>query len=195
MASVPQAPKLDQWSFQRDLFGYDRYVNRTICIAAATLGMVLLCGCKKDIQSTEAVRQGVLSYLSKRPGLLDMDVSIAAVSFRQNEATADVHFQAKGNSSPGAGMNMQYVLERKDDQWVVKSKMGANASHGENGPPAVNPAPGAGATPGPLDGMPALPGSGGAPAGGAVSLPPGHPAIGGSQALPPGHPSVSGQPK
>jgi len=175
-------------------FGYDRYVKRTICIAAASLGMVLLCGCKKDIQNQDAVRQGVMTYLGKRSDLLAMDVSVAAVSFRGDEATAQVHFQAKGSSSPGAGMNMEYVLHRQDGQWVVQGRTGANASHGANGPPA-NPAPSQGASPGPLDGMPAIPGTGG---GGSVGMPPGHPSVGGgavggggSQALPPGHPQVN----
>lgn len=157
-------------------FGYHRYVIRTTCIAAAALGIVLLCACKKDIQNQDAVRQGVMSYLSKRSDLLAMDVSVASVSFRQDEATAEVHFQAKGNNSPAAGMTMQYVLERKDGQWVVKGRTGPGAAHGASGP-GVNSAPGQGALPGSLDGMPALP--------------PGHPGAGGSQALPPGHPSVS----
>ena len=169
-------------------FGYHRYVKRTICIAAASLGIVLLCGCKKDIQNQDAVRQGVMTYLAKRSDLLAMDVSVTSVSFRQDEATAQVHFQAKGNSSPGAGMNMEYVLHRQDGQWVVQGRTGANASHGANGPPA-SAAPSQGASPGPLDGMPAIPGSGG---GGSVGLPPGHPSVGGgSQALPPGHPQVN----
>jgi hypothetical protein len=124
--------------------------------------MVLLYGCKKDIQSSEAVRQGVMTYLSKRSGLLAMDVSVTSISFRQDEATAEVHFQAKGNSSPGAGMNMQYVLERQDGQWVVKGRTGSGASHGASGP-AVNGVPGQGTLPGSLDGMPALP--------------PGHPSV------------------
>jgi hypothetical protein len=158
------------------VFRYDRYVIRTKRIAAATLGIVLLCGCAKDIQNQEAVRQGVMTYLSKRSDLLAMDVSVASVTFRQDEATAEVHFQAKGNSSPGAGMNMQYVLDRKDGQWVVRGRTGANAAHGASGP-GVNSVPGQGTLPGALDGMPALP--------------PGHPSAGGSQALPPGHPSVS----
>lgn len=152
--------------------------------------MVLLSSCSKDIQNQDAVRQGVMSYLSKRSDLLAMDVSVASVSFQKDEATAQVHFQAKGNSSPGAGMTMAYLLDRKDGQWVVRSKTGANASHGANptvnGPSAL---PGSGA-PGPLDGMPALPGSG--TGGGAGSLPPGHPSVsGGAQGLPPGHPAIN----
>ncbi len=75
-----------------------------------------------------------MSYLSKRSDLLAMDVSVTSVSFHQDEATAQVHFQAKGNSSPAAGMTMQYVLERKDGQWVVKGRTGANAAHGASGP-------------------------------------------------------------
>jgi hypothetical protein len=137
-------------------FGYHRYVIRTTCIAAATLGVVLLCGCERDSHSQDAVRQGVVAYLSKRSDLLAMDVSVTSVSFRQNEATAQVHFQAKGNSSPAAGMTMQYVLERQGGQWVVKGRTGAGAAHGASGP-GVNSVPGQGTLPGSLDGMPALP--------------------------------------
>jgi hypothetical protein len=135
-------------------------VIRPSLIAAAALGIVLLCGCEKNSQ--DAVRQGVMTYLSKRSDLLAMDVSVTSVSSHQDEATAEVHFQAKGNSSPAAGMTMQYVLERKGGQWVVKGRTGSGASHGASGP-AVNSVPGQGTLPGSLDGMPALP--------------PGHPSV------------------
>lgn len=146
---------------------------RPTLVAAIAASIFLLAGCKKDIQNTDAVRQGVMSYLSKRSDLLAMDVSVNSVAFKDDEATAQVHFQAKGNTSPAAGMTMQYVLERKDGQWVVKGRAGANAAHGES----VAPGHGAssGAPPGALDGMPRIPGSGGA---GSTALPPGHPAVG-----------------
>jgi hypothetical protein len=162
-------------------------VIRPTLIAAAAVSFVLLAGCKKDMQNQDAVRQGVMSYLSKRSDLLAMDVSVSSVAFREDEATAQVHFQAKGNDSPAAGMTMQYVLERKGGQWVVKGRTGASASHGASGP-GVNAVPGQGNLPGSLDGMPRVPAPGGA---GSNSLPPGHPTVGGSQALPPGHPAVS----
>lgn len=154
---------------------YNRYVIRPALIAAAALSLVLLVSCKNDVQNQEAVRQGVMSYLSKRSDLLAMDVSVASVAFKNDEATAQVHFQAKGNSSPGAGMTMQYVLERKDGQWVVKGRTGAGVAHGASGP-GVNSVPGQGNLPGALDGMPRIPAPGGAQA-----LPPGHPAVGSSQ--------------
>lgn len=156
-------------------------------LIAAGVCIALLAGCKKDIQNEEAVRQGVMSYLSKRSDLLAMDVSVSSVSFHDDEATAQVHFQAKGNNSAAAGMTMQYVLERKNNQWVVKGRTGANAAHGASGP-GTNGTPGQGTAPGALDGMPRIPGSNGA---GSTSLPAGHPAIGGSQGLPPGHPAVN----
>ena len=129
---------------------------RPTFIAASALTLVLLVSCGKDMQNQDAVKQGVMNYLSKRSDLLAMDVSVASVAFREGEATAQVHFQAKGNSSPAAGMTMQYVLERKDGQWVVKGRTGAGTSHGASGP-GVNSVPGQGTLPGSLDGMPALP--------------------------------------
>jgi hypothetical protein len=146
-------------------------VIRPTLVAAAAVSIVLLAGCKKDLQNQEAVRQGVMSYLSKRSDLLAMDVSVTSVAFQQDEATAQVHFQAKGNSSPAAGMTMQYVLERKDGQWVVKGRTGSNAAHGANGP-GENSVAGQGNLPGALDGMPRVPAPGAAQA-----LPPGHPAV------------------
>jgi hypothetical protein len=142
--------------------------------------MALLGGCKKDIKNDDAVRQGIMTYLSKRPDLLSMDVNVASVAYRQDEATATVKFQAKGNNSPGASMTMQYVLERKGDQWNVKGRAGAN-EHGANGLPQEAPPAGSiGAMPNTA--MPDTP------------MPPGHPAMGSpapSGALPPGHPPVS----
>jgi hypothetical protein len=157
-------------SLSRCQDGYNRYVIRLTLIAAVAASLVLLAGCNKDIQNQDAVRQGVMSYLSKRADLLAMDVSVSSVAFQQDEATAQVHFQAKGNDSPAAGMTMQYVLERKGGQWVVKGRTGANSSHGASGP-GVNAVPGQG-LPGSMDGMPHIPSPGGA-----SSLPPGHPMV------------------
>ena len=141
-------------------------VRRSILVSGVcVLGIVLLGACKKNIQDKEAVKQGVLNYLSKRGDLVAMDVAVADVSFRDNEANATVHFQAKGNNSPSAGMTMGYVLERKGNQWEVKGRAGAGASHGM-------PTSGAGET-----------------------LPPGHPTVSPSEggptpSMPPGHPPV-----
>lgn len=150
---------------------YNRNVRR-LTVLAACAPLLLLAGCKKDIQNDEAVRQGVMSYLSKRSDLLSMDVSVNSVAFHDDEATAQVHFQAKGNVSAAAGMTMQYVLERKGNQWVVKGRAGASMAHGSSGIGMSQ----HGGSPGALDGMPNLPGA----AGGSAGLPPGHPAVPGS---------------
>lgn len=136
-------------------------MNRlTLASVALGLSITVLSGCKKDIQSTEAVRQGVLAYLSKRSDLLSMDVSIANVTYRQDEATATVHLQAKGSNSPGSGMDIRYLLERKGNEWVVKGRASGD-NHGANAQPGMPPAHG---TPDSIGAMP-------------QTLPPGHPAI------------------
>ena len=161
---------------------------------AVVLGFALaaLSACSHNIDNKEAVRQGVVNYLAKRSDFLAMDVSVTSVAFRQDEATATVHFQAKGNTTAAAGMNMQYVLERKGGQWVVKGRAGGD---GHGGAPQ-NPASGSlGAMPntgtGSIGAMPNL--GSGTP----QTLPPGHPSVPGgatpSGALPPGHPAVNPQ--
>lgn len=122
------------------------------------IGSLLLGGCKKDIQNEEAVRQGIMKHLSQRGDLTSMDVTVTKVAFRQNEADATVRFQAKGSTAPGASLEMDYILERRGNEWVVKGR--ASGSHGSGMPGGQNP-----------HGM-------GAPAGAMPgSLPPGHPAL------------------
>jgi hypothetical protein len=114
--------------------------------------LVLLAACGRRIDTSEAVRQGVLDYLATRSNLniAAMNVDVTAVSFRQDEADATVSFTAKG-SPVGKGMAIRYTLMRKGGKWVVKDKPESGANpHG-------------------------TPGSG--PAGAAEgALPPGHPA-------------------
>jgi hypothetical protein len=136
-------------------------VNRAFtCLVVAT---ALLAGCRNVPQSKEAIRKGVIDYLSKRSDMMvsSMDIEIVSVSFRKDEADAVVSFRPKGVSE--GGMQMSYTLENKGGQWAVKGKRDSgSAPHGQGGavmPPAQ---------------------SGGA-------LPSGHPPIGG-KAEPPGKP-------
>ncbi|HEV8042643.1 MAG TPA: hypothetical protein VGP62_27440 [Bryobacteraceae bacterium] len=152
-------------------------MNRlTIVTAWLALCLTVLSGCKRNIQSTDAVRQGVLNYLSKRSDLLSMDVSITNVAYRENEATATVHLQAKGSNVPGSGMDLRYLLERKGDDWVVKGRAGGEAhGQGMGGHPGVP-------TGGQPSGQAGEPGSIGAMP---QTLPPGHPAVPSKQPEPP----------
>ena len=125
--------------------------------------LLALGACHKDIQNEDAVRKGIMNYLSKRPDLSAMDVTVTQVAFRQNEADATVHFQAKNSNGPGTGLDMRYVLERKGNDWVVKGRGGSGhggSMGGQMGSPE-NP-----------HGM-GMPPPGAAPG----ALPPGHPAV------------------
>ena len=116
--------------------------------------IILLLGCKKNIQNNEAVRQGLLDYLAKRPDLSNMDVIVRSATFKQDEANATIFFQAKEGPGAGHGMEMNYVLTRQGDKWVVKSRSGGPMGH--VGSPGMPPPPSAGAD---------------------TALPPGHPAV------------------
>lgn len=134
----------------------------------------MLGACKRDIQNEDAVRKGILNYLAKRQDLSSMDVTVSKVAFRQDEADATVHFQAKNSTAPGTGLDMSYVLERKGNEWVVKGK-GLGAGHG-------------GAMGGPSNphGMGTMPAPGQMPGQNPSSLPPGHPAVPPAGTPPPG---------
>jgi hypothetical protein len=160
---------------------------KSLTVSATVLGLsvaLLLSGCKKNIQNNDAVKQGIMNYLSKRSDLLAMDVNVTNVTYDKDQATATVRFQAKGNSSPSAGMSMEYVLERKGNEWVVKGRAGGDAHTGM--PQGVHEgAPGA----------PGTPGTNGSGSIGAMPniLPPNHPGASGTPSgstLPPGHPPI-----
>jgi len=144
-------------------------VRKLLVIAAALVSV----SCSRDIQNTDAVKQGVVDYLQAgkaKTGLnVDaMQVEVRSVSFQRDEARASVYITPKGMQ--GAGMQMNYVLARNGNKWQVRGRAenGANP-HGGNE-------------------MQQIP---------QQSLPPGHPQAGPdgaepqSGALPPGHPSIS----
>jgi len=123
-----------------------------------------LAGCSKNIDTPEAVREGVIKDISKK-GLEigSMDISVDSVSFREKEATAQVSFRPKGSAPGSQGITMNYSLERNGDEWRIK---GRNMQGHEQQ-------------------QPAQPGEAG-------QLPPGHPTtVNPNAPLPPGHPQVS----
>jgi hypothetical protein len=126
-------------------YRYNRLVKKLGLIAA----VIILAGCSKDIQNTEAVRQGVVDYLQQRTGETGLDVNslvvtVSSVSFEQDVARATVAFSPK--SAPGVtGMSMNYVLDRKGDKWVVKGRqINPGTPHGAEQMPPGHPTTGRG---------------------------------------------------
>ena len=119
--------------------------NRCVKKLALFVALLYLAGCSKDIQTTEAVRQGVVEYLQQRTAETGLDVNslvvtVSSVSFEQDVARATVAFSPK--SAPGAaGMSMNYVLDRKGDKWVVKGRqVNPGGAHGAAELPPGHPA-------------------------------------------------------
>jgi hypothetical protein len=105
---------------------------KTCALAFAAL---VLAACSKNIQNPDAVKQGVVEYLSARASTMGldmnaMDVNVNSVSFEKDLARASVSFVPKGMPG-GGGMSMDYVLERKGNKWAVKGREANPASsHG-----------------------------------------------------------------
>jgi hypothetical protein len=113
-------------------------VKRFWAALLAILVMGAGAACKHSIDNQEAVRQAVIDYLSKRSNLnvSAMNVDVASVTFRSNEADAVVAITARG-AAPGQPMSMRYTLERQGDHWAVKGK--ADAGGSPHGAGAANP--------------------------------------------------------
>jgi hypothetical protein len=114
---------------------------KTFTLAVAAL---VLAACSKNIQNPEAVKQGVVDYLTQRAATMGlnmsaMDVKVGAISFEKDIARASVSFVPKGMPD-GGGMSMDYVLERKGDKWAVKGRqVNPASSHGDQPLPGLLP--------------------------------------------------------
>jgi len=139
------------------------------------IGALALAGCKKAGENKEAVKEGVLTHLSKNAALdvNQLAIDVTDVKFNGNEATATVSIKPK--SAPEQAMSMSYTLERQGEKWLVKGKAAGHAGGGggmgapmEGGAPSSSPAPVM-----PPSGM----GGGESGPGGAKDLPSGHPPV------------------
>ncbi len=132
---------------------------------AAVLGALLFCSvaCKSQkADDKEAIRQGVVTYLTSLKGLNipNMDIVVTQYSVNGNQAQAQVEIRAKGGNGAGGSMQLAYNLEKRGDQWVVLKSQPAGGTLQHPGPGEMPP----GAT-----------------------MPPGHPAVDGSSTGQPVH--------
>jgi hypothetical protein len=137
--------------------------------AALCLAVFALAGCSKNIDTPDAVKQGVIKDIAKKVDVQNMDVNVDSVSFRDKEATANVSFRPKGGD-PAQSITMNYTMERQGDEWHVKDRNMKRQQAAPGEPPAH----------------------------GQVPLPPGHQPIDGTTGtmpLPPGHPPTTTSPK
>jgi hypothetical protein len=80
-----------------------------------------LAGCSKNIDTPEAVKEGVIKDIAKKVDVGAMDVNVDSVSFREKEADAKVSFKPKG-APTSQSITMNYALERQGDEWHIKSR-------------------------------------------------------------------------
>ncbi len=132
-----------------------------LCLAA-----LLIAGCSRNIDTPEAVKEGVIKDINGKVDVGNMDVNVDSVSFRNDGADATLSFRPKGSPNSQA-MVMNYKMERNGGEWKVKSRN--MDMHGVQQQQQVQ-AP------------PLQPGQ--------TTLPAGHMAVNGGTPMPPGHPTV-----
>ena len=130
----------------------------------SALALLTLVGCSKNIDTTEAVKQGVLRDIPKDVNVGNMDVNVVSVSFRGQEADAVVSFAPKGGTPM---MSMNYTMERKANEWHIKKRASGDIQKHATQLPADH---GAGSS---MGSAPPLPGD-------QTQLPPGHPPMSGA---------------
>ena len=122
-------------------------------IAVTLLLALTLAACNRGTASNEAIRQGVIDHLQEAGlNVGGMDVAVTSVKVNGSDADAAVSMTPKGQ--PGAGMAMNYHLQKKNDKWVVVGRQDSGGTPHGGGmvPSAPNPhgggapAPGAGGT-------------------------------------------------
>jgi hypothetical protein len=115
--------------------GYNREVKIVALFLAVLSAMFSLAACSHaNIDNKEAVQKAMVKYLEDRSAStgLDpklMDITVDAVAFERDVARATVAFTVKGTGT--GGMQLNYTLDRKGDEWVVRGKSdSAVAPHG-----------------------------------------------------------------
>ena len=119
-------------------------------IISTFIFVLSLAGCSRGGgENKDAVRQGVLDYLSGRRDLniASMDVAVTSVQFTGNKAEATVSFSPKGVNG-SQGMTMHYQLEQQGSKWAVVGRQDSAAHAGAAPSGTANPH-GAGALPEP----------------------------------------------
>jgi hypothetical protein len=137
--------------------------------------LILFAGCKKQESDADAIRAGINQHLSglKTINLAAMDMTVNSYSIQGNQAQAQVEFKPKTGAPNGAGMQINYTLEKQNGVWVVQTTQPAGGSIQH---PAPGETPHGGMTPGASTQMPNFQDLvGGAPGASGSSLPPGHP--------------------
>jgi hypothetical protein len=146
----------------------DHSYNRGVRIAAVLLLIVSLAACNGAKKNNDAVRQGVVDYLTAKGFDIPKAMTVAVTNLEMKGDQADVTVSITPTGGAAAqGMNMKYHLEQKGDKWAVVARQDSGATpHGAGAIPAAPagsephgggapPAPGATKMPSPDDLPPA----------------------------------------
>lgn len=142
-----------------------RGYNQVVRFLASLLLILCLAACQHGGQNADAVRQGVIDYLSKANfNVAGMDIKVSSIQFKGDQADASVTVTIKGQNG-GMVMPFTYHLEHQNNKWVVVGHSNIAGHGGAPDSPAGGANPHGGAMP------PAMPGGDNPHGGGAGKMP------------------------
>ncbi len=109
-------------------------MKKTLVSSAVVLLALLAIGCNKAKKDQDAIRESIQRHLTERGNLnlAAMVVDVKQVNLEGDHAKAQVEFRLKQG---GAGMEMNYNLERHGGTWVV---LGGQPAGGEISHPPLD---------------------------------------------------------
>jgi len=140
--------------------------------------LFVFAGCKTKISDADAIRSGINMHLSslKTINLSAMDMIVNKFSIQGDTAQASVEFRPKNGAPAGAGMQVNYTLQKLNGVWVVQNTQPAGGMIQHPAPGDKN--PNQTMTTGSSTSLPNFSDLvGGASGAAASSMPPAHPAV------------------
>ncbi len=101
--------------------------------------IVSLAACNGAKKNNDAVRQGVVDYLTGKGFDIPKAMTVAVTNLEMNGSQADVTVSiTPAGGAPAQGMTMKYHLEQKGDKWAVVARQDSGASpHGAGAMPSA----------------------------------------------------------
>ena len=104
---------------------------RNALASAIVLAMATVASCSRGINSKSAVERAIEAHLERNSNLAlnAFTTEISDVKFKGDNAEAVVKFQSK--EAPHMSVQVQYMLRKEGDHWVVQSSSGMGGTpHG-----------------------------------------------------------------
>ena len=93
-------------------------MNRALTATLLGALWIVTVGCKSKTDDRDAIRTGVIKYLTSLNmlNINAMDIKVTQATVKGNQAQAQVEIRAKSGDPAGSSMQLNYSLEKRGDE-------------------------------------------------------------------------------